>query len=165
MKKIIDKQGRLFGKISIIDVFVVLIVLILGAALYVKFGVLDITSQSTGSTPITYSVTTFGIREATVNDLAVGDLLFDADNNIGTSIGKITAIDIVPATEAVRLTDGTYVMGTVQDRFDVTLTLEASGMINNGKYYVNKVYEVNANSVRTFYTKYAEFTATVMGVS
>ena len=34
--KVIDNNGRLFGKISLIDVLAVLVVLALGAALYVK---------------------------------------------------------------------------------------------------------------------------------
>ena len=34
MKKIIDEYGRVFGKVSVIDFLVVLIVLVFGAALY-----------------------------------------------------------------------------------------------------------------------------------
>ena len=34
--KLMDKNGRLFGKISVIDVVVVLVVLVMAAALYVK---------------------------------------------------------------------------------------------------------------------------------
>ena len=34
--KLMDKNGRLFGKISVIDVVVVLVVLVMAAALHVK---------------------------------------------------------------------------------------------------------------------------------
>ena len=34
--KIMDRNGRLFGKISIVDVVVILVVLVMGAAIYYK---------------------------------------------------------------------------------------------------------------------------------
>ena len=164
MKKIIDKQGRLFGKISVIDVIVIIIVLLLGAALYFKFNVLEITSSSGELEPITYVIKVSGVREYTLNNLEIGDILFDEDNDSGNSVGTITDIEAEQAMAASELTDGTYVMAEIEDCYDITLTIEASGLVSSGRYFVNKNYEVNANSKRTFYTKYATFSATIMEI-
>ena len=55
--KIIDKNGRLFGKISVIDVLVILVVAVMAFALYVKNNSLSVTSTS-GSVSVPKS--TFG---------------------------------------------------------------------------------------------------------
>ena len=47
--KLMDKNGRLFGKISVIDVVVVLVVLVMAAALHVKNTSLSHTSRGTWS--------------------------------------------------------------------------------------------------------------------
>ena len=60
--KLMDKNGRLFGKISVIDVVVVLVVLVMAAALYVKNTSLSHTSTRVTNTPITYQVSVFMIR-------------------------------------------------------------------------------------------------------
>jgi hypothetical protein len=164
MKKIIDKQGRLFGKISVIDVIVIVIVLLLGAALYVKFNVLEITSSTGELEPITYVIKVSGVREYTLNNLEIGDILFDEDNDSGNSVGTITDIEAEQAMAASELTDGTYVMAEIENCYDITLTIEASGLVSSGRYFVNKNYEVNANSKRTFYTKNATFSATNMEI-
>ena len=59
--KVIDNNGRLFGKISLIDVLAVLVVLALGAALYVKSNQPH-TGASVPTQPITYQVRVDGAR-------------------------------------------------------------------------------------------------------
>ena len=54
--KIMDKNGRLFGKISVIDVLVILVVAVMAFALYVKNNTLSVTSTSAPGTTITVTV-------------------------------------------------------------------------------------------------------------
>ena len=51
--KILDRDGRLFGKISIIDVIVILVVAVLALAIYVK-GQMPQTGASVTTTPVVY---------------------------------------------------------------------------------------------------------------
>jgi hypothetical protein len=163
VKRIIDKNGRIFGKISIIDVFVLLIVLALGAALYIKFNVLDFTSKSGGTGTITYNVTIYGVRDYTVDGLKPGDLLYDK-NSSSNAIGMITAVNAVDAVKEAELIDGTIVAGNYVGRYDVTLTVTAEGTVSGGRYLVGRTYELNANSERLFQTKYCEFEAVITGL-
>jgi len=161
MKKIIDEHGRVFGKISIIDFLVVLVVLLIGAGLYVRYNILEMTSVSTETGTITYRVVINGIREYTVNALKTGDALYDRNNSGGYSIGTITDIAVSDAKKASQKLDGTVVLGDYEGRYDVTLTVTAKGAQSGGRYLVNKTYELNANSMRLFFTKFCSFEATI----
>lgn len=165
MRKIIDEHGRVFGKVSIIDFFVVLIVLAVGAALYVKYNVLEVTSVAGKTDTITYAITIYGARDYTVNGIQTGDVIYDKNGSGGNSVGTITGITAADATKTSALSDGTTVRGNYEGRYDITLTITASGAVSDGRYLVNKTYEVNTNSMRTFYTKYCTFEATITEIS
>lgn len=165
MKKIIDQNGRLFGKISVIDVLFLLVVAAVCAAFYVKFNVLDVTRKTVDTVPVTYKITIYGVRDYTVMSLAVGDLIYDKDYSGEQPVGKITDISVQDAVRAVEKTDGTIVSGPVEGCYDVTLTLSAQAIRSSGRTLVNRTYEVNVNSERVFNTKYATFSATITGVS
>lgn len=165
MKKIIDENGRLFGKISVIDILVIVIVLIAGAALYVKYGVLETTNVAADTVPVTYTVTIAGVRDFTVDSIQPGDLLYDKNGGGGYPVGTITDVAFSNAKKASELADGTLVMGNVEGRYDVVLTVAADGKVSQGRYLVNKTYELNVNSRRTFYTKYSTFEGVISGIA
>lgn len=160
MKKIIDEHGRVFGKVSIIDFFVILIVIVIAAALYVKFNVLDATNKTAASDTVAYTVTIYGVRGYTADAIKTGDILFDK-NGGANPVGTVTDIQKVNAKKASEKADGTIVMGDYMGRYDVTLTITANGAKNDGRFLVNKIYELNVNSVRTFNTKFCTFEATI----
>lgn len=161
MKKIIDENGRVFGKLSIIDFLVILIVVIIGAALYMKFNVLEVTSGSANLDTITYKITIYGARDYTLKGIETGDILYDKNGSGGHAIGTITSIEANDAKKVAETLDGTLVLGNNIGRYDITLTVTASGTVSDGRYLVNKTYEVNLNSARSFYTKFSSFDATV----
>lgn len=160
MKKIIDEHGRVFGKVSIIDFFVILIVIVIGAALYVKFNVLDATNKTAASDTITYTVTIYGVRGYTADAIETGDILYDK-NGGANPVGTVTDVQKADAKKASEKADGTIVMGDYMGRYDVTLTVTANGTKNDGRCLVNKIYELNVNSVRTFKTKFCTFEAAI----
>jgi hypothetical protein len=152
--KIIDRQGRLFGKLSVIDLLVLLVVVILAASLYLKRNVMEHTSPTAS---IVYEVKISGIREDMLDNWQVGDEVYDTDNDSGSAIGVITQIRSEPSQSSAALADGTYATYTMEGRQDVYLTLSADGLVSNGRTYVNRTYEINVNSSRSAYTKYANF--------
>jgi hypothetical protein len=161
MKKIIDEHGRVFGKVSVIDFLVVLIVLVLGAALYVKYNVLEATSVAGKTDTIAYAITIYGAREYTANGIRIGDAIYDKSGSGGRSVGTITDKKVTDAKKMQALSDGTIVYGNYEGRYDITLTITANGAVTDGRYLVNKTYEINVNSIRIFYTKYCTFEATI----
>ena len=152
MKKIIDRNGRLFGFISVIDLLVIVVVAVMGFALYTKNTQMAITSTNTADQTITYQILASGIRTYVAEAVREGDQLFDPDRSSGGTLGTITDIQLMPGTKLAEFDDGTVAAATV----------EGTGLVSeSGRYTLNRVYELGVNSSRTFCTKYAEFIGTV----
>lgn len=163
--KLIDRNGRLFGKISVIDLIVVAVVLVMAFALYVKTNHNEITSTSTTNSTITYQMLVRGIRTYVADAVHVGDHVYDQDRNSGGgSLGVITDIQIQDGGKLAEFDDGTVDTVPVEDGVDMLLTIEGSGLISEGRYVLNRVYDLGVNSSRNFCTKYAQFTGTITDI-
>lgn len=162
--KIIDRNGRLFGKISVIDLLVIAVVIVMAAALYVKNNHKDITSTSVANTPITYQVLVSGVRNYVADAVREGDLLYDQVYSSGGTLGTITTIEELPSGKLAEFKDGTVDIVPVEDGVNLLLTVEGSGLISEGRYLLNRVYALGINSSRSYYTKYAQFNGTVVNI-
>ncbi len=120
--RIVDRQGRLFGLINIIDILVVLLVVsALGFYVYKHKAV----NPRIAPAAKTYTVQVLvqEVRQVTVNELRSGLVVKEFDAN--TVMGTIRAVDIKPALRLVQRDDGQVLSTPVPDRSDVTLTIEA----------------------------------------
>lgn len=163
--KIIDRNGRLFGKISVLDVLVIAVVLVLAGALYMKNNHREITSTATSDAPITYQVLVTGVRTYVADAVREGDLVYDTDRSSGGTLGKIQTIEVLPGTKTAELNDGTVEAVPVEDGVNLLITIEGSGIISSGRYLLNRVYDLGVNSSRNFYTPYVQFTGTVAAIN
>ena len=160
--KIMDNNGRLFGKISVIDVLVILVVAVMAFALHVKNNSLSVTSTNAPGTTITVTVLAENLDLQVADAVAVGDKMYDKDHSTGgAAIGKITSIERLDATKTEKLGNGTYAQLSNADGCNLLITLECSGSVNEGRYSINRVYELGVNANRSFYTPYAAFNAIV----
>lgn len=161
MKKIIDRNGRLFGFISVIDLLVIVVVAVMGFALYTKNTQMAITSTNTADQTITYQILASGIRTYVAEAVREGDQLFDPDRSSGGTWAPSPTSSSCPGTKLAEF-DGTVAAATVEDGVDMLITVEGTGLVSeSGRYTLNRVYELGVNSSRTFCTKYAEFIGTV----
>lgn len=161
--KIIDNNGRLFGKISIIDVAVVLLVAVLAVALNHK-AQLPQTSTNTENTPITFQLWVRNQRPEILDAIHVNDGLYDPDRSTGGSLGQIREIQVSDGTQQGEMSDGTVAQLPCEGRVDLLITVDGSGLVENGSFILNRVYELGVNASRTMNTKYATFTATVVDI-
>jgi len=160
-KPIIDREGRLFGKISVIDLAVVLIAAVMVCALYVKNHRLDASSTAEeAKTKITFTTITANVPLHIVDALQVGDTLYDKDHASGGAIGEIKDIQILPAEAVGQTGDGAFITVGNDDARNVVLTVEGSGSISNGRYSFNRIYQLGINANRNFYTRYATLNST-----
>ena len=161
--KIIDRNGRLFGKISVIDVLVIAVVLVMAAALFFKSNQTH-TGTSVTSETITYQMVANGVRTYVADAVQVGDLMYDQDRSSGGTLGKIVDLQVLPGTKLGEMNDGTAGMVPVEDGVDLLLTIEGSGIVSEGRYLLNRVYDLGVNSARNYYTPYAQFTGTITAI-
>ena len=93
---LIDKNGKIFGKISIIDLLVILAFLVAFAGFGIRF--LGPASESvTNRTSLTYVVKIEDIREYTVN--AIKKMGVVTDNKSKSKIGEIIEVREMPRVE------------------------------------------------------------------
>ena len=162
-KKIMDERGRLFGVINIIDVIVILLAVVLVCSVYVKFSKNERTAAGSSDLQgVTYQMEIKTVREGTANNLKAGDKIWNQES--GVELGTIREVSVTPGKLPKALADGTYAEGSVQDRYDVVLTIEGNCQILNGRYFANKSDEIRDNHEKKVQTKYCKMTGTVIGI-
>lgn len=164
--KIIDRNGRLFGKISVIDLIVVAVVVVMAAALHFKSGQTH-TGTSVTEQPITFQVQARGLRSYAADALRVGDSLYDQGySSGGRPLGRITDIQVEqePGTGTATLFDGTVATVPSEGTVDLILTIEGSGLVSGRSVSINRVYDLGINSSRNYCTKYVQFIGTVSSI-
>lgn len=169
--KCIDENGRLFGKISVIDLLVIAVVLVLALALAVKNarvgGEKDVQEEKPQQA-ITLQVRAEGLRRYIYESLHVGDELWDQDHFDGKAVlGTIADIQVTrdPGTNLVAMDDGTVERVELEDTVDLLVTIDCTGVVEGRTYSINGDYEVGINSHRNYATLLSKFTGTVAGVS
>lgn len=163
--KLIDRNGRLFGKVSVIDLLVIAVVVVMAAALYFKNNQTH-TGTAVTEQDIVFQVRALGVDDYVADAILVGDSLYDQNYpSGGRAIGQITDIQVerTPGLKlaAGELTDGTAGLLEAEDTVDLLITVKGRGLVADGRYSINRVYDLGINSFRNYWTKRAEFTATV----
>ena len=125
----IDEKGRLFGKINIVDLLVVLVIVIAAVVLGVKFlGGGGTSAINPAKTPVRYTVLVQGVEPEVYENIqkyipgqlmASGELLD----------GQVTAVEVVEGrayTAAVDTTDGTLTIPVEDGTVDLLFTIECN---------------------------------------
>ena len=134
----IDSQGKIKGRVSIIDILIVLAVLALAAGLLYRRATprLQDILRPADEFYIVFEVNR--IRSVIAeNSVEVGDLLFRQHER--QPLGRIVAIERHPATDVMRRSDGTAIMAVMEDRYNLHITIEAVGSITPSGYFVNGI--------------------------
>lgn len=162
--KLIDRDGRLFGKISILDVIVLVVAAVLVAAVYLK-NQMPQTGGTVSTVPVVYQMRLQNQPQEMLEAIQEGDQLFDPARSTGGSLGEITEIQVSDGTNQASLDDGTVAMVPAQGYYDLLLTIEGQALVeSDGTVLLNRVYALGVNSNRTFTTKYASFVGRVMNI-
>lgn len=162
--KLIDENGRLFGKISVIDVVVVVVVAALAAVLYLKTNTLTHTSTAVDDPTIHYQVLAQAIPDFVEGQIQIGDRFFDEDRGSSGCLGTVVDVEVLPGEKMTVFADGTAAIAPVEDSINLLITVEGEGLIDNGRYVLNRVYDLGVNSARNFCTQYVRVTGTVVKI-
>ena len=149
---IIDKNGKLFGKISIIDIAIIVLILVLIAGTYVRFqgsGKASAgASVSANLIPVTFKIEIKGVREFSFNELKEGDIVSDPENEI--VLGEIVSIEINPFIEKVLRTNGEFSTAPHPDRRTVVIEVKGNAKQKKDGYYIERTC-INASEVQKLY--------------
>lgn len=149
---LIDEKGRLFGKVSVVDILVVLFIVGAVAGAYYKFFIAERGGAAAQFDTLQYQVITVsGVRQPSVDAVKEGAEVFDGET--GGYIGKVIQKDISPAKSFIKKTDGTYAEARMPDKFDVIITVEVTGVENDHGFFANGNIEIKRGSDLKFKTQ------------
>ncbi len=159
---IIDKNGRLFGKINIIDVAVILVVIAVIAGVFVRFtgGAGKIV---TATKKIEFDVKVEAVRDFTVVALEKKGLVTNKNYDIVT--GEITNVETTDATQKATKVDGTLVAAPMEDRYTSVVTIVTDGKESDSGYFDSNNEELAVGREYTIYSKFAKTTGTITRVA
>lgn len=129
--KIVDDNGKIFGKINLVDLGVVLLLVLAVAAVGYKVVRERFIERETVN--IEYTILVEGVREQSVNAIGkVSEKIEDAEN--GDVLGDIIDIKKENASDIVQKADGEYVKTVYPDKYDLHITLRTEGISSKDGY-------------------------------
>ena len=147
----IDSKGKLFGKISIVDILIILVVVIAAAGIGYKFKSSPLLKQDK------LEVVLF-IEEApeyTAPAIKVGDSIREVAR--GGTLGTVTDIQVGDSIAFAANDQGEYVKSSKEGYKSLTITASALGTFsNNGvkfhnaDYYIGSSYEFRVGNVALY---------------
>lgn len=122
---LINKEGKLFGIINIIDLAVIVLisVVVIGGAFRFKKAAPQVISEGQKAL-VTVEISE--VRQPTVDGIEVGDEFYHYDK--GQYFGKIVKKEVENYKEAVPTSEGKLVLSDVPEKFKLLLSIEASAV-------------------------------------
>ena len=153
----VDEKGRLFGKLSVIDLGILLCVIMIALGSYMKFFTLEQTNVTIQAAPVRYTIVAEPVRDWAMRNIREGDAMFVQ----GVYVGTIEGISYEPH-EVVVQSDGALWRAPVPERFMIILDVVGTATISDGRIMVSRTVPMAiGNSSTEFTTRYAEFHALV----
>lgn len=139
--KIIDKKGRLFGFINILDLIVLVLIVGLGASFAFKTATNENVTLLGASQTFYITFRIERVRDFSVNAVNTGDIIYEQHAQV---LGKTVNVWTEEPHEVVALNDGTAEYFPMEGKYDLFITVEATGTVNSGGFYVNGNNQVSA---------------------
>ena len=158
---VMDKNGKLGGKISIIDVMAIVLVVLVAAGIGVRYK-----SRITGSVKshetFEYVIRVSSIRDYTVNALKKGGNLTDKRSE--KVLGEIVDVKVEAAEENVTTSDGRIVAAKVPDRYTCEVTIRADGKESDEGYILDDSTELSVGRYVDLFTQYCKTSGEIKSV-
>ncbi len=155
----INKDGKLFGKISIVDIAVLLILVVLAVGIFLKFSGRSTEKVATTGQEIECTFLVKNVRMYTVDALKKGGAMHDKTSK--EYIGEITDVRYEAGEYQVNMADGSFKSAAPEERYNVYVTVRFNGKVGeNGHYTATNKY-LGAGSTVLFNSKYAQCESTV----
>ena len=159
---LMDEKGRLFGKISIVDIGVLLLIAVLIGGVYFKFFMVDKDQNAAKFDTIEYKVLVEEVRQQSVDAIEIGADIYDVKTN--SPMGRITDIEVLPATDQLTKADGTMVIAEKPERFNVLITIRVPGIETKYGFRANGRLDINRESQQVMDTRMIEMVAKIVDV-
>ncbi len=147
----INKEGKMFGKISIIDLVIIFVLIIAGFGIYSRY-ISPKENIATTMQEIEYTVKIKDVRIGTVEALKKKGVIYNDETK--DFMGEIIDVKETQAMKNIELYDGTIKNVEVPEKFDVLITVKMDGKVNSSGYYTSGNQTLTVGSKHTFTSKY-----------
>lgn len=158
---ILDKNGKIGGKFSIIDAGVILIILIVAAGIFVRFGS-GMTTAVKSDKEFEYQVEVSGVRQYTIDALSKKGKV--TDKNSVMDLGEITDVKIVPTQFQSITAAGEIITTDLPERYSCIVTIRARGKESDDSYIMNDSTELSVGRNIDIYSKYVKTSGDIVSV-
>lgn len=158
---IIDKKGKICGKVSIIDIFICLILIVLIAGISIRF-ISAPSKNAKSKIPLTYVVEIDGVSQFTVDAFDNKSKVIDAKQKC--VVGEIVDVVSRPKTEDKFDNDGNLISAEVPEKYVVDVTISSEAKESDSGYYVGNDTEVSVGSTIKIATKYVNTSGKVISI-
>lgn len=150
----LDKKGKLFGKISVVDILVVVMVLVMIAGAFVVWQKINDNTvltenksivQNSDLDSLDVSMRLKSVRQMTMDAIHIDDDVYMKDT--GKYLGKVVSISSEPAKQLIFDLKGNPVMAESPERMDVIMVVRVPGKrLQNGFYTADNIQLVYNSS-------------------
>lgn len=161
--KIIDKKGKLFGKVSIIDVLTVLVILAMVSwFVWARIGRNLQSEVASREQPIEFTVVINAIRKTTAEAIEKGDRMFEFKT--GAFVGTVESVSTEPADVLLAKEGGVMLRVEDSKRVDTFVTITSTARVSEDVITVNGV-EIRVGATIGLKSKYVQVQGNVMIMS
>lgn len=155
---IIDKKGKLFGLINIIDLLIIVVLVFAIVFAAKRYFIKPDESKMMRKATLTFEIQ--DVRDITLRALEKSEDMYWTDRSV--PIGKITKIEPIAHQEALNQ-DGEWVFKPVPGKFDVAITVEATVKDDANAYWAMGE-QVRAGVKYSIKTKYISMESFLIGL-
>lgn len=155
------KDGKVFGKINIIDLLVIIVLIAAVAGIgYRLIG--GRSAEVTDRQNFEFVVRVENIRQQTVDALEKKGKVYADKNNIET--GEIISVTTEPYEQEAITTKGERKFAETPERFTAYVTIKVEGTCSQGTYYDNDKTEIGAGRGHKICTRDVATTGEIVSV-
>ncbi|MDR1642352.1 MAG: DUF4330 domain-containing protein [Clostridiales bacterium] len=140
----IDKQGRIKGKVSVIDLAIVIV----AVGLLIGYGYRTLSPKAvaivTANTKFYVTLSVERIRDFSVQAVKVGDVIYETYGQ--QPFGTVVDVETQQSKEIMRKLDGTVTIVPMEERYNILIVLEVKGSYSENGYQVNGNKEISVGT-------------------
>ncbi len=158
---IFDRNGKLFGKVSVVDLFAVLVVLVAVIGISARFFT-NASDNVRAKTQLSYVVEFENVRMYSINALNYKGTATDTKS--GAIIGEIVNVEYEPYKTHEVTASGEAILAEVPERYVARVTIKAEGNETAKGYFVGDNIELSVGGSVAMSTKYVNSNGKVKSI-
>jgi hypothetical protein len=141
---VIDKQGRLFGKVSVIDAALLAALVVLLAGLGYRRLSPKAVAIVAANTKFYVTLTVEKIRDFSLSAVAEGDVVYEQYGQ--QPFGTVVQTWSEQAKEVLKKQDGSVLLVPMEGKYNMYIVLEVKGSVSDNGYQVNGNTQISQGS-------------------